>query len=96
MGYDHAAKKEVPVLSSSSESSGSGRDEILVEKGKDEQDRRDTVVTAIDEEGPGSAEGMLSLHRTHTAHHLGKLTLRAVDDDDPSYVIQRTCQEYED
>ena len=84
MGYDHAAKKEVPLPSSSSECSGSGRDEILSEKPNDGQERRDTAITASDDGGEGSPEGMAPLQHTQTAHHLGKLTLRAVDDDDPS------------
>jgi len=84
MGYDHAAKKEAPVQSSSGGSSGSGPDEILSEERKEGPDRRDTARTASDDEGAGLPEGMVPLQRTHTAHHLGKLTLRPVDDDDPS------------
>jgi hypothetical protein len=83
MGYDHAVKKEVPVASSSSGSSGSGRDEILSEKRKHEEDRRDTAGTVSDDEGAGPPEDMIAMQRTHT-HHLGHLTLRAVDDEDPS------------
>jgi hypothetical protein len=83
MGYDRVTKKEDLVPSSSSGSSGSGRDEILFEKRIHEEDRRDTARTISDDEGAGPPEDMINLHHIHT-HHLGKLTLRAVDDDDPS------------
>lgn len=83
MASDHATKQEDPVPSSSSGSSGRERDEILSEKRHHEEDRRDTAPTVSDDEGAGRPNGMLPMERTHT-HHLGMLTLRAEDDDDPS------------
>jgi hypothetical protein len=83
MGYDHTAKQEDLVPSSSSGSSGSGRDEILSEKQRDEEERRDTAATVSDDEGAGPLEEMVTMQRTQT-HHPGILNLRAVDDDDPS------------
>lgn len=85
MGYDHAEKKDVPLATSSS--SSSRRDEILFEKPGGFDDRRNTVDTentSPDDRVLDAPEGMLELRHTHT-HHLGKLTLRGVDDDDPSY-----------
>ncbi len=87
MGYDHAEKKAVSVPSSSSGTSGGDRDEILFEKQINAPNRRATAGTANtipDDEDVAPPDDMLNLKRTHTAHHLGKLTLRAVDDDDPA------------
>jgi hypothetical protein len=83
MGSNHVGSQEVPVPSSSSKSSGSGRDEILSEKRNHKDERQDTVGTALDNQGPGAPNDTLALHRTHT-HHLGPLHFRDVDDDDPS------------
>jgi hypothetical protein len=83
MGPNHVGSQEVPVPSSSSKSSGSERNEILSEKRNREEERRGTVGTALDDQGPGAPDDKLALHRTHT-HHLGPLHFRDVDDDDPS------------
>jgi hypothetical protein len=83
MGSDHAAKKEDPVPSSRSGSNGSERNGIFSQKRQHEEDRRDTVAAVPGDEGAGPPDGMLPMQRTHT-HHLGKLTFRAVEDDDPS------------
>jgi hypothetical protein len=83
MGYDHAVKKEVLVPSSSSGSSGNAVNETLSDKQKEELERQDTITTVSDEESGGPPEGMLPMQHSHT-HHLGKLILRAVDDEDPS------------
>ena len=87
MGYDHAEKKEVSVPSSSSGTGSGDHDEILFEEQTNALDRRETAATANtirDDEDVTPPSDMLDLKRTHTAHHLGKLTLRAVDDDDPA------------
>jgi hypothetical protein len=83
MGSNHVGSQEVPVPSSSSKSSGSGRDEILSEKRNYEEEQQDTVGITLDYQRSGASDDKLALHRTHT-HHLGPLHLRDVDDDDPS------------
>ena len=93
MGYDHAEKREVPIASSSSGSSDEIKDEIFAEKHNvlDRRETAETAKTASDDDEPTNANGAntVNLERTHTAHHLGKLTLRAVDDDDPAYALHR-------
>ena len=93
MGYDHAEKREVAIPSSSSGSSDEIKDEIFAEN-HNVLDRRGTAETArttSDDDEPASANGAntVKLERTHTAHHLGKLTLRAVDDEEPAYALSR-------
>jgi len=92
MGYDHAELKEIKeddlVPSSSSGSGDSSHDEIRAEKRKiwDEDQRRDTIETApdFDEETEANEDGNIApLKKTHT-HTLGKLKLRADDDNDPT------------
>ena len=78
MGYDHAEQREIPPQYSSGGSSGSDQDEITIEKLPALHPQRTEDTTKDDE-----AEGTTALHHTHT-HTLGKLQLRAVDDDDPS------------
>jgi hypothetical protein len=86
MGFDPAENKEVPVPSSSSGSSGTGQDEISIAKDKELDDRRGTIhTTKTAEDDEGSPEIPVLKHtNTHTLGHLGHLTMRAVDDDNPS------------